>query len=101
MPQSKCLLTDDRSNIFVYMTGHGGGDEFLEFQDGEEISAFDIADVFKQVLLPQYPRHRSSRSHQNSSSYENDEDVGVSVVDSYTHFVLEYLNSINKTSSQA
>lgn len=38
-------MTDERSNIFVYMTGHGG-DEFLKFQDNEEISAFDIADAF-------------------------------------------------------
>lgn len=38
-------MTDSRSNIFVYMTGHGG-DEFLKFQDNEEISAFDIADAF-------------------------------------------------------
>lgn len=48
MPRSKRLLTDDRSNIFVYMTGHGG-DEFLKFQDSEEISAFDIADAFEQM----------------------------------------------------
>jgi phosphatidylinositol glycan class K len=41
-------LTDDRSNIFVYMTGHGGN-EFLKFQDAEEISAFDIADAFEQM----------------------------------------------------
>lgn len=48
MPRSKRLLTDDRSNIFVYMTGHGG-DEFLKFQDNEEISAFDLADAFEQM----------------------------------------------------
>jgi len=48
VPRSKRLLTDDRSNIFVYMTGHGG-DEFLKFQDSEEISAFDIADAFEQM----------------------------------------------------
>ena len=30
------------------MTGHGG-DEFLKFQDAEEISAFDIADAFEQM----------------------------------------------------
>jgi phosphatidylinositol glycan class K len=48
MPRSKRLLTDDRSNIFVYMTGHGGN-EFLKFQDNEEISAFDIADAFEQM----------------------------------------------------
>lgn len=38
-------MTDSNSNILVYMTGHGG-DEFLKFQDNEEISAFDLADAF-------------------------------------------------------
>jgi GPI-anchor transamidase subunit K len=42
------LLTDDRSNILVYMTGHGGN-EFLKFQDAEEIGAFDLADAFEQM----------------------------------------------------
>jgi phosphatidylinositol glycan class K len=41
-------MTDERSNIFVYMTGHGG-DEFLKFQDSEEISAFDLADAFQTM----------------------------------------------------
>jgi phosphatidylinositol glycan class K len=48
VPRSKRLLSDERSNIFVYMTGHGGN-EFLKFQDNEEISAFDIADAFAQM----------------------------------------------------
>ena len=48
VPRTKRLLTDDRSNIFVYMTGHGGN-EFLKFQDNEEISAFDVADAFEQM----------------------------------------------------
>ena len=48
VPRSKRLLTDERSNIFVYMTGHGGN-EFLKFQDNEEISAHDIADAFEQM----------------------------------------------------
>ncbi|SDA02779.1 BZ3501_MvSof-1269-A2-R1_Chr11g02728 [Microbotryum saponariae] len=43
-PVNKRLLTDERSNIFIYMTGHGG-DEFLKFQDSEEVSAFDLADA--------------------------------------------------------
>ena len=47
-PVSKRLDTNERSNIFIYMTGHGG-DEFLKFQDNEEISAFDIADAFQQM----------------------------------------------------
>ena len=48
MPRSKRLLTDERSNVLVYMTGHGG-DEFLKFQDAEEIGAFDLADAFEQM----------------------------------------------------
>lgn len=47
-PPSKRLLTDDRSNILVYFTGHGG-EEFLKFQDQEEISSQDIADAFEQM----------------------------------------------------
>ena len=43
-PPSKRLLTDENSNVFIYMTGHGG-DEFLKFQDNEEISAWDLADA--------------------------------------------------------
>jgi len=48
VPRSKRLLTDDRSNVFLYMTGHGGN-EFLKFQDNEELSAFDIADAIEQM----------------------------------------------------
>ena len=75
VPRSKRLLTDARSNIFVYMTGHGGN-EFLKFQDNEEISAFDIADAFEQMyqkkrlvvlsfcaLIPCWLTPRSSTPH--------------------------------------
>ena len=44
LPRSKRLLSDENSNIFIYMTGHGGN-EFLKFQDNEEISAWDLADA--------------------------------------------------------
>lgn len=47
-PRSKRLMTDERSNILIYMTGHGGN-EFLKFQDAEEISSFDLADAFEQM----------------------------------------------------
>lgn len=47
-PVSKRLDTNENSNIFIYLTGHGG-DEFLKFQDQEEISAYDIADAFQQM----------------------------------------------------
>jgi phosphatidylinositol glycan class K len=164
VPRSKRLLSDERSNIFVYMTGHGGN-EFLKFQDNEEISAFDIADAFEQMW--QKKRHdasfspyddaladsaviryneiffmidtcqantmyskfyspnilatgsseihessfsvcidrtcdqsfwASSKSPTNLTQFENDYDIGVAVIDSYTHFVLEFMEGINKTS---
>lgn len=48
MPKSKRLLTDERSNILIYMTGHGGN-EFLKFQDTEEIGAWDLAHAFAEM----------------------------------------------------
>ncbi|KZV76469.1 hypothetical protein PENSPDRAFT_680137 [Peniophora sp. CONT] len=123
VPRSKRLLTDDRSNIFVYMTGHGGN-EFLKFQDNEELSAFDIADAFEQMwqkkryhemffmmdtcqansmysklYSPNILATGSSRVGQNSYSYENDADIGVAVIDGFTHFTLDFMEGINKTST--
>ncbi|KAJ7451068.1 peptidase C13 family-domain-containing protein [Mycena latifolia] len=122
VPRSKRLLTDARSNVFVYMTGHGGN-EFLKFQDNEEISAFDIADAFEQMwqkrrynelffmidtcqantmyskfYSPNILATGSAKIDQNSYSYENDNDIGVSVIDRYTHYVLEFMERVNKTS---
>ena len=47
-PPGKRLSTDENSNILIYMTGHGG-DNFLKFQDTEEINAHDLADAFQQM----------------------------------------------------
>ncbi|KAI0643464.1 peptidase C13 family-domain-containing protein [Trametes meyenii] len=122
VPRSKRLLSDDRSNVFIFMTGHGGN-EFLKFQDSEEISAFDIADAVAQMwekkrynelffmidtcqantmyskfYSPNVLATGSSVIHENSYSHENDRDIGVAVIDSYTHYVLQYMEGINKTS---
>ena len=56
VPRSKRLLTDEYSNVLVYMTGHGG-DQFLKFQDVEEISSRDLADAFEQM-------HEKRRYHE-------------------------------------
>ncbi|KAF2204583.1 hypothetical protein GQ43DRAFT_409268 [Delitschia confertaspora ATCC 74209] len=117
MPRSKRLLTDDRSNILVYMTGHGGN-EFLKFQDAEEISAFDLADAFEQMwekkryheilfmidtcqantmyskfYSPNILATGSSEIDQSSYSHHADADVGVAVIDRYTYYNLEFLES--------
>ncbi|CAO2655892.1 Nn.00g046950.m01.CDS01 [Neocucurbitaria sp. VM-36] len=117
MPRSKRLMTDERSNILVYMTGHGGN-EFLKFQDAEEISAFDLADAFGQMwekkryheLLfmidtcqantmyskfysPNILATGSSEIDQSSYSHHADNDVGVAVIDRYTYYNLEFLET--------
>ncbi|KAK4051233.1 glycosylphosphatidylinositol anchor biosynthesis [Microbotryomycetes sp. JL201] len=121
-PPSKRLMTDSRSNIFVYMTGHGG-DEFLKFQDNEEVSAFDLADAFasmwtkgryNEILFmvdtcqantlysklhsPNIVATGSSSKDENSYSHHADNDIGVAVTDRYTHHVLSFLEGVNKTS---
>ncbi|KAH9462383.1 hypothetical protein H4Q26_011987 [Puccinia striiformis f. sp. tritici PST-130] len=121
-PRSKRLMTDERSNILVYMTGHGG-DEFLKFQDSEEISAFDLADAFQtmwakkrynellfmidtcqantmttKLYSPNIIATGSSAKGENSYSHHADSDIGVAVVDRFSHFVLSHLEGLNKTS---
>jgi phosphatidylinositol glycan class K len=45
------------------MTGHGGN-EFLKFQDNEEVSAFDIADAVEQM----WEKRRSAQSISSSKT---------------------------------
>ncbi|CAO3633064.1 unnamed protein product [Cunninghamella echinulata] len=122
-PRSKRLLSDDRSNIFVYMTGHGG-DEFLKFQDAEEISAYDLADSFKQMYekkryneiffmidtcqantmyekidSPNILATGSSKLGESSYSHHIDYDIGVAVIDSFTYYNLDFLEKIDMTSN--
>ncbi|KAF1809685.1 hypothetical protein P152DRAFT_402956 [Eremomyces bilateralis CBS 781.70] len=117
VPRSKRLLTDDRSNILIYMTGHGGN-EFLKFQDAEEISAFDLADAFAQMwekkryhemlfmidtcqantmyskfYSPNIIATGSSEIDESSYSHHADNDVGVAVIDRYTYYNLEFLET--------
>ncbi|KIS00107.1 phosphatidylinositol glycan, class K [Cryptococcus deuterogattii 2001/935-1] len=122
VPRSKRLLSDASSNVFIYMTGHGGN-EFLKFQDNEEVSAYDVADAIEQMwekrrynkLLyvidtcqantmyskfysPEIIATGSSSLGESSYSHHNDMDIGVAVIDSFTHNILQYLETIGKTS---
>lgn len=117
-------MTDDRSNILIYMTGHGGN-EFLKFQDSEEISSFDLADAFAQMwekkryhellfmidtcqantmypafYTPNIIATGSSAKDQSSYSHHADQDVGVAVIDRWTYYNLEFLETrLNSTSA--
>ncbi|KTW32456.1 GPI-anchor transamidase [Pneumocystis jirovecii RU7] len=122
-PRSKQLLTDERSNIFIYMTGHGG-DNFLKFQDSEEICSHDIADAFQQMwekkryheilfmidtcqantmyskfYSPNVLAIGSSELNESSYSHHSDHDIGVSVIDRFTYYTLDFLEkNVNITS---
>jgi len=124
-PRSKRLLSDDRSNVLVYMTGHGG-EEFLKFQDTEEISSYDVADAFEQmwekrrynellfmidtcqassmfsrVYSPNILATGSSQTGQNSYSHHLDPELGVAVIDRFTYYNLETLEYVTLQSQKS
>ncbi|EOY10993.1 Peptidase C13 family [Theobroma cacao] len=119
VPRSKRLLSDEGSHILLYMTGHGG-DEFLKFQDSEELQSHDLADAvkqmkeklrFKELLImvdtcqaatlfnqlqsPGVLAIGSSMRGENSYSHHLDSDVGVSVVDRFTYYTLAFFERLN------
>uniref|UniRef100_A0A8C6WQ40 GPI-anchor transamidase n=1 Tax=Neogobius melanostomus TaxID=47308 RepID=A0A8C6WQ40_9GOBI len=121
-PRSKRLLSDDRSNILIYLTGHGGNG-FLKFQDSEEISNVELADAFEQMwqkrryneLLfiidtcqgasmyerfysPNLMALASSQVGEDSLSHQPDLAIGVHLMDRYTFYLLEFLEDIHPAS---
>uniref|UniRef100_A0A6Q2ZIM2 GPI-anchor transamidase n=1 Tax=Esox lucius TaxID=8010 RepID=A0A6Q2ZIM2_ESOLU len=122
-PRSKRLLSDDRSNILIYLTGHGGNG-FLKFQDSEEISNVELADAFEQMwtkrryneLLfiidtcqgasmyerfysPNIMALASSQVGEDSLSHQPDLAIGVHLMDRYTFYLLEFLEDIHPSST--
>ena len=124
VPRSKRLLTDDRSNVLVYMTGHGG-EGFLKFQDAEEITSEELAAAFEQMwkkrrysslmylidtcqaaslyrgfYSPNIIAAASSLVGEDSLSHHADAAVGVSVIDRWTFYLLEYLEKVQPNSKR-
>lgn len=54
--------------------------------------------MYSQFYSPNIIATGSSELGENSLSHHSDLDIGVAVIDSFTHFVLEYLEGMNKTS---
>lgn len=123
-PRSKRLLSDERSNILVYMTGHGG-DGFLKFQDAEEVSSDELADAFGQMYAkgryhellfiidtcqaasmykkfysPNVVAIASSLVGEDSLSHHVDPAIGVYVIDRYTYYALEFLETVKPQSTK-
>lgn len=123
LPRSKRLMSDAGSNILVFLTGHGG-DQFIKFQDFEEISSGDLADAFGQMEIKNryneilfmadtcqattlYERIYSNRflaigsakRGENSLSLHADDLIGVSVIDRFTHSTLEFFEQVQPDSN--
>ncbi|TGZ62459.1 hypothetical protein CRM22_007423 [Opisthorchis felineus] len=123
-PTSKRLNTDEHSNILIYMTGHGG-DGFLKFQDENELSSNEMADVVEQmwqkkryheilfvvdtcqaesmgklIYSPNVVTVGSSAIGEDSLSLHVDKDIGVFMSDRYSYHASEFLKSITPESKQ-
>uniref|UniRef100_A0A5S6R2V4 GPI-anchor transamidase n=1 Tax=Trichuris muris TaxID=70415 RepID=A0A5S6R2V4_TRIMR len=122
--RSKRLLSDHRSNVLVYLTGHGG-DGFLKFQDSEEVTSVDLADAIEQmwqknrynefllivdtcqaasmyrdIYSPNVIAVGSSLVGEDSLSHHVDSSLGVYIIDRYTFHALEFLNTVYRTSNR-
>ncbi|KAF9797851.1 hypothetical protein SFRURICE_001454 [Spodoptera frugiperda] len=123
-PRSKRLLTDEGSNILIYLTGHGG-DGFLKFQDSEEITSQELADALEQMwekrryneiffiidtcqassmyekfYSPNILATASSLVGEDSLSHHVDSAIGVYIIDRYTYYVLEFLENVHPNSKR-
>jgi phosphatidylinositol glycan class K len=120
LPRSKKLSSNARSNVLLYITGHGG-ENYMKFQDSEQIMGEDLADLLAQMhrlgryrnLLvvvetckastlcqhisgPNTACVASSLRGQNSYSKHSNEEIGNSLVDEMTFHLFRYLSRMNK-----
>jgi GPI-anchor transamidase subunit K len=119
-PLSKRLRTNSNSNIFIFLSGHGG-DQFFKFQDYEEISSDDLYVLFyemklkgryknllflvdtcqastltdKMVNLPGFISLSSSKKDENSYAYITNNHLGITVIDRFTYSLLKFLRRYN------
>merc|ERR1719238_2468992 len=107
------------SNIFIFITGHSG-DEFIKFQDWEEITSNDIADAFAQMhsqmryksifwatdtcqaatlqnqfYSPEVLAMANSGKGENGYSHHVDHDLGIAVIDRFTYYALDFMNRLS------
>lgn len=123
-PRSKQLLTNEGSNILVYLTGHGG-DGFLKFQDSEEVTSQELADaveqmwqkrryneiffmidtcqaasLFEKFYSPNVLAVASSLVGEDSLSHHVDPAIGVYIIDRYTYYALAFLERVQPNSTK-
>lgn len=122
-PRSKRLMSDSRSNVFVFMAGHSGS-RFVKVQDWEEVTSMDLADAFNQMKLQGRFQNLfwiadtcqaetlqndfytegilglgSSAAHENSYSHHVDYDIGVAIIDRFTFYSLKLFEGLSTDSN--
>lgn len=115
-PRRSLPRMDENTNVFVYLTGHGG-DNFFKFQDGEELMSNDVASAFSQMYhlkrynellfisdtcqaftmadeinVPNVFSVGSSLKGQNSYASHTDGEIGQSVIDRYSKVVKDFVD---------
>eukprot|EP00878_Enallax_costatus_P031621 GHUV01034585.1.p1 GENE.GHUV01034585.1~~GHUV01034585.1.p1 ORF type:complete len:404 (+),score=96.46 GHUV01034585.1:190-1401(+) len=119
VPRNQRMLSDRGSNVLVYISGHGGN-EFMKFQDTQELMAQDVADAiqqmyekgrYRELLLvvetcqaatlyskirsPNVIAMASSLKGESSYSYLTDTDVGLSLIDRFTWQTLDFFEKVD------
>jgi phosphatidylinositol glycan class K len=118
--RNKRLATNANSNLFIYLSGHGG-DQFLKFRDTEVLTSQDLAFAMQQlhaqqrfreaflivetcqaatmvelITTPNVITSASSVRGQNSYSHGVDHELGLSVIDKYTYYLHEFYSRTSR-----
>ena len=105
--------TNEESRLLIFVTGHGG-DQFFKFQDEEELTAQDIANLmeelakrrkfskavfiadtcqaftlFDKITTPNVYALGTSLRGENAYAHHSDNDLGLSVIERWTHAFLQ------------
>ena len=122
----RVLHTNSESNVLIYMTGHGG-DQFFKFQDEEEITSYDFANLMHEMYLrklynkvlfvtdtcqaftlvdrvttttsPNVFTVASSLKDQSAYAHHVDYNLGLAVIERYTHGIVEYYYNYTTSTS--
>ncbi|PNH06692.1 GPI-anchor transamidase [Tetrabaena socialis] len=123
VPRSKRLLSGPSSNVLVYLSGHGG-DEFIKFNDVEELLAQDLADglaqmaekrryrelliivetcqaatLLQRISAPNVTSVACSQKGQQSLSHKSDGELGLSLIDRFTYQTLAFFERMDISST--
>ena len=120
-PGNKRIFSDERSKVFVYLTGHGG-EGYFKVRDTQVMLSADLANavyemkfkgkfeemlifidsckavsMFDYIDLPNVHGVSSSLRDQPAKSYGSNQELGVSATDHFTYFFAQLFKGKNAT----